>query len=100
MSRVPRPSSVSWRNPFSTRAGALIIAYECPDCGYFHIGHADLSQRLAREVRIPRCRVCENPIPPHRMLWVKPRETPPHYCSKACKKRARKLREANDTRLC
>jgi hypothetical protein len=29
------------------RAGKLIIAYECYDCGAWHIGHADLSQQIA-----------------------------------------------------
>jgi hypothetical protein len=28
----------------TARAGALIIAYKCVDCGYWHIGHADRSQ--------------------------------------------------------
>lgn len=54
----------------SMRAGELIIAYECPDCGRFHIGHADLSQRLAHKVRVPRCRVCDEPIPEHRLLGI------------------------------
>ncbi len=39
----------------SRKAGELIVAYECPDCSRFHIGHGDLSQRLARQ---PRSRVC------------------------------------------
>jgi hypothetical protein len=32
----------------SYREGALIHAYPCPDCGYYHIGHADISQQMAR----------------------------------------------------
>ncbi len=61
----------------SGRTGELIIAYECVDCGFYHIGHADLSQRLAREVRIARCRVCGSPIPEHRLRNIKQHETPP-----------------------
>jgi hypothetical protein len=33
-------------------SGELIIAYECPDCRKFHIGHPDVSQVLARKSEI------------------------------------------------
>jgi hypothetical protein len=51
----------------SSRAGHLIIAYKCFDCGAFHIGHPDLSQRLAhpKKVKIktpPVCVLCGIPI--------------------------------------
>jgi len=32
----------------SKATGDLIISYQCPDCTFFHIGHADRSQILAR----------------------------------------------------
>jgi hypothetical protein len=31
----------------SLRSGDLIIGYKCFDCGFYHIGHADLSQEMA-----------------------------------------------------
>jgi len=34
-----------------------MIAYECYDCGRFHVGHADNSQRLVRE-EVVRKGVC------------------------------------------
>jgi hypothetical protein len=37
-------------------SGSLIIAYECYDCGAFHIGHADLSQKIAFEQAIAEAR--------------------------------------------
>jgi hypothetical protein len=47
----------------TSRAGQLIIAYQCFDCGAFHIGHPDPSQWLAhpRKVKIkapPICLLC------------------------------------------
>lgn len=33
----------------SNATGDLIISYQCPDCMFFHIGHADRSQILARQ---------------------------------------------------
>jgi hypothetical protein len=40
----------------SNATGDLIISYQCPDCSFFHIGHADRSQILARmqNAEIPR----------------------------------------------
>ena len=73
----------------SGRAGALIIAYECPDCGRFHIGHADLSQRLAREVHVDRgCLRCGSPI--HEALRQKAKQwgSPSLYCSALCRREA------------
>lgn len=29
-------------------SGELLVAYKCFDCGSFHVGHADKSQRIAR----------------------------------------------------
>jgi len=51
----------------SRRAGHLIIAYKCFDCSAFHIGHPDLSQRLAHPKRVkvktpPICVLCGIPI--------------------------------------
>ena len=54
----------------SLRAGDLIIAYECYDRGKFHIGHADESQKIARQARdtsLPwDCPRCDRPVPPER----------------------------------
>lgn len=35
----------------SEKSGHLIIAYKCYDCGSFHIGHADKSQKIVNEKR-------------------------------------------------
>jgi predicted RNA-binding Zn-ribbon protein involved in translation (DUF1610 family) len=42
----------------SGSTGELIVGYECPDCGKFHIGHADKAQLLARI--ISRCLFASN----------------------------------------
>jgi predicted RNA-binding Zn-ribbon protein involved in translation (DUF1610 family) len=41
----------------SLQTGHLLIAYECPDCGAFHVGHADRSQQIIRQQQD------ENPTP-------------------------------------
>lgn len=51
----------------TVKGGRLPIAYTCPDCGSFHIGHADQSQQRARlpHVDLP-CQNCGGVIPPHK----------------------------------
>lgn len=34
----------------SNKTGELIIAYQCFDCSWFHIGHADESQKIIRKL--------------------------------------------------
>ena len=89
----------------SRRTGDLIIAYECYDCGRFHVGHADHSQRLVREGHERRgfalptmCPCCGKPIPEERRraAWESGNRTV--YCSRKCRqkggKKARHVRRA------
>jgi hypothetical protein len=78
----------------SQRIGELVIAYECFECGCWHIGHADQAQLNARTpVSKASCRVCWQPIPEHKVEQAKYCKTKPLYCSKSCSKRARKQRK-------
>ena len=75
----------------SIRTGDLILAYECADCGRFHVGHADLSQRLARAIHVDRnCLRCGKPIYETLQQKAKRWGSPSLYCSAGCRKAARK----------
>ena len=87
----------------SERTGQLIIAYQCYDCGRFHVGHADLSQRIARQqfdrTCLPAvCPHCGGPIPEERRRSAWESGNRNVYCSKRCQrkgaKRARRERRA------
>ena len=89
----------------SQRTGELIIAYECPDCGCFHIGHADKSQIIVREQQaihrshLPSsCPHCGSPIPEERRRASVASGNPNVYCSNTCRvkggKKARHARRA------
>jgi hypothetical protein len=89
----------------SERAGELIIAYECCDCGRFHIGHANKSQIIVRE-RLERrlhnlptsCPRCGSPIPEERRLAAWESGNRNVYCSKKCQQKGgKKLRHARRT---
>jgi hypothetical protein len=87
----------------SKESGSLVIAYTCFECGGNHIGHADLSQQLAREEHIGKpCVRCGKPIP----QWRRDKTLRKGftiadvlYCSKGCSKRARLKRKAERERL-
>ena len=75
----------------SIREGELIIAYDCPDCGRFHIGHADLSQKLARQIPLGgnwACLQCGGPILERARQKAKLWRCPALYCSPGCRKAA------------
>jgi len=87
----------------SKRLGTLVVAYECYDCGDFHVGHADLSQRLARQNLdkngLPTvCPYCSEPIPEERRQCAWESRSRNVYCSKRCQekggKKARGARRA------
>jgi hypothetical protein len=79
----------------SARSGALIIAYECPDCGRFHIGHADRAQLIVRGERCaPSCKQCCEPIPLEKRETAALNGSDILYCSDACKRKARKKRRS------
>ncbi len=71
----------------SMKKGELIIAYRCIDCGSFHIGHADLSQRLARapHVDLP-CQHCGATIPEFKKWKAEVFQSRALYCSDRCQK--------------
>lgn len=83
----------------SKRTGDLIVAYMCYHCGKWHIGHADKSQHIVRAETDRRglftlsedCPHCGKPIPEERRYaaWESGANTV--YCSKNCKKVAKKL---------
>ena len=75
----------------SEKAGELIIAYQCYDCGRFHVGHADLSQILARQepikglIELPtECPRCGQPVPEERRIAATESGNSNVYCSKKC----------------
>lgn len=85
----------------SQRTGELIIAYECPDCHKFHIGHADKSQLIIRQPTEPRkavptdpavlptaCIRCGNSISEERRKAAEQSRTVSFYCSRKCQQKA------------
>jgi len=92
----------------SKRRGALILSYECCDCGLRHIGHADRSQIAARRrperpkavetpcgecVDIP-CVECGKVLTPHRLRDFRQCGSTTMTCSKDCTNaRNRRARE-------
>lgn len=92
----------------SQRTGHLIIAYECIDCGLYHIGHADRSQIIVRQERplkepgppktivLPTsCPQCGGPIPEQRRTAAERTGSSTVYCSRKCQgKGSRKARHA------
>jgi predicted RNA-binding Zn-ribbon protein involved in translation (DUF1610 family) len=77
----------------SGSTGELIIAYECPDCGRFHIGHADKAQLLARNnLSAPVCTHCGQGIPRSEEPEANKSRSDAVYCSETCRRAARKQR--------
>ena len=75
----------------SLKTGELIIAYECPDCHKFHIGHADKAQQIIREpALVPAdllptlCPRCGQPIAEERRLAAMESGNFNVYCSRKC----------------
>jgi hypothetical protein len=83
----------------SLKTGDLIVAYECFDCGKFHIGHADLSQKIVREVSVSsvnsNCPRCTAPISAKRRYKAAESGNTTVYCSAKCQiKWGKKKRQA------
>lgn len=84
----------SWRRAesraqkVSGMTGELIIAYQCYDCGKFHIGHADESQKIVRQTKEHTLQVCcpncKGPIPPDRRAAAETHGSSIMYCSNQC----------------
>jgi len=89
----------------SAHTGELIIAYKCYDCGLFHVGHADLSQRIAHERSLCQghslptiCPHCGKSISEERRVAARESGNQNVYCSTKCsekgRKKARHIRKA------
>lgn len=73
----------------SDQTGELILAYTCCDCGSAHIGHADLSQQLARIPHMDRpCLNCGGTIQEAKKRKAERFHAEPLYCSERCQRRA------------
>jgi hypothetical protein len=94
----------------SLRTGDLIIAYQCYDCGKFHIGHADQSQKIVREVSVSsvnsNCPRCTAPISDERRYRAAESGNTTVFCSGKCRdkwakkrRQAKKLAGANEVRM-
>jgi hypothetical protein len=67
------------------KTGELIISYQCYDCGKWHIGHADLSQILARiPPNGPLCVICGQRIEATRIEKAERKGNIIQTCSKPC----------------
>jgi hypothetical protein len=87
----------------TSRAGQLIIAYHCFDCGAFHIGHPDASQWLVhpKKVKIktpPVCVLCGVLIQKHLGRYI---QHPQGYTcgTKQCRRRCNAIRKATERKL-
>jgi hypothetical protein len=86
----------------SSRTGDLIIAYQCFDCGRFHVGHADRSQLIVRQqverrgFSLPKdFPHCGGPIAEQRRIAAWESGNSAVFCSKKCQRKgSRKARHA------
>ena len=82
----------------SQKSGDLIIAYQCYDCGWWHIGHADASQIAARQrVGKPLCVICNQPIAEARRKQARRSGNITMTCSWPCAKQFKRQRRAART---
>jgi predicted RNA-binding Zn-ribbon protein involved in translation (DUF1610 family) len=86
----------------TAKAGHLIIAYQCFDCGSFHIGRADESQNIVRQQEVkteslPRCTLCGE-IMHVRTNVFNPNPDGPVCGTKRCKRRRQRRRQAERRR--
>ena len=72
----------------SKKLGALILSYECCDCGLWHIGHADSSQEKAhRPVEQLFCVACGEFISKRRHTQLVQGKVTVWTCGPRCTKR-------------
>jgi hypothetical protein len=91
----------------SLRTGELIIAYQCFDCGRFHVGHADRCQHIVRQqverrgYSLPTaCPHCGGPISEERRIAARESGNRNVYCSKKCQRKGgKKARHARRAEL-
>lgn len=85
----------------SVKHRELLIAYECFDCGYWHVGHADSSQIKAHGDLLERlrthadtCQVCGQKLSLNRRVAIVEGSAKPGTCSTACIKALKHKRKA------
>lgn len=84
----------------SAKTGDLILAYTCCDCSQVNIGHADLSQQLARIPHIDRpCQKCDGIIPESKKQKAKQFQGVALYCSDLCQREAARKRRSERTAM-
>src|ERR1700727_313413 len=87
-------------NRASQKEERLIIAYQCFDCGSFHIGRADNSQKLARHretrtVLPPKCIFCRTVLHVRRDIF-NPHPDGPVCLTERCNERRAARRSLPD----
>lgn len=73
----------------SLKTGEVLVAYQCPDCLRFHVGHADHTQLLVRDLPSIRCFRCKGPITLAQKLKGMARDGIHAYCSEKCEQEDR-----------
>src|ERR1700760_2726581 len=69
----------------SRMTNQLILSYQCPDCGHWHIGHADYTQLLVRNAPpVMNCVECGEPIPAARLENARKSKGTTTTCSDRC----------------
>jgi predicted RNA-binding Zn-ribbon protein involved in translation (DUF1610 family) len=77
----------------SRKMNQLIVSYQCPDCGRWHIGHADHTQVLVRNApSTMNCVECGAPIPASRLENARMSKGTTTTCSDKCSVRAQRRR--------
>jgi hypothetical protein len=75
----------------SIRTGDFIVAYQCCECGKFHIGHEDQSQKRIREEQLAtvstRCTRCGDPVDIARRHKAAESGATTVFCSRNCRER-------------
>jgi hypothetical protein len=84
----------------SLRAKRLLLAYPCPDCGFFHLGYADLvAELIPRQAPIPHpvelCAYC-NLRHVSESKVQEEKADPARYCSEDCQCLAALLQRSHD----
>lgn len=83
----------------SLQSGEILIAYRCPDCLYFHVGHADYTQLLVFDLPAACCFRCKGPVTLAQKLRAMETWDGIHaYCSDKCEAQDRVRREGRRRR--
>ena len=86
----------------SRQTGELIIAYKCYDCPKWHIGHADRTQLIIRNMAgsgLSFCEICDRPIPIEVIDEAGRKNLSLTICSSRCQRKAERHRRASSKSL-